>query len=623
MKNRTKIVVCLLALLLCILPFAGCNKTGDDGINTNDTQTTTGGEELTPPGDALNLIKDGVSDYVIVRSQTAKQWEVDMAVLFRDSILAITGINLPIKDDYENASTGETRQAKEIVIGQTNREDEYTVDYTELGVGYTAFVAEHRLVITAGSETGLFLAIKNFFDNFYAVDIEEDTLKKLDFTDLEVSTRYKIKQTFTSAQIPFIDAKFTDYDLIYTGNDYMQARLAVVIADALESASGITVNRKSLANPDETSFVMKQDASLTSGDWKISVAGKTISLSAGDYYGFTGIAAYLKDNMNYGHYKFADGFNATGNYATGVTSVTASNAYAYDRAGENRVMFYNVLWGNTVNSMSTPAAERNVLQAEMIAQYLPDVLGLQEFDDTKRSGAGESNLVTLLAALNYEETLSPSVGNSINVNCTPLFYNTTTTTLVKSEYYWYSAQQENIGDQDQSSKALTWGVFESKKTGDRYIVVSTHMCTLDDNVRQAQAEEASALIESLVATYACPIFIGGDYNGTREAKNYKHFTETEGYLDVMDEATISSNVYTHHATPSYDETLAMMQPNDNAVENTNSIDHILVTNEEGVTLNLYGVVVDECTLSASDHFPIFVDFSIEMEADDAEWSDIY
>ena len=40
-------------------------------------------------------------------------------------------------------------------------------------------------------------------------------------------------------------------------------------------------------------------------------------------------------------------------------------------------------------------------------------------------------------------------------------------------------------------------------------------------------------------------------------------------------------------------------------------------------MNLYGVVVDECTLSASDHFPIFVDFSIEMEADDAEWSDIY
>ena len=42
-----------------------------------------------------------------------------------------------------------------------------------------------------------------------------------------------------------------------------------------------------------------------------------------------------------------------------------------------------------------------------------------------------------------------------------------------------------------------------------------------------------------------------------------------------------------------------------------AVDHILLKNGDNIQLNVYGVVVDNCTLSGSDHFPAFIDFSVK------------
>ena len=89
-------------------------------------------------------------------------------------------------------------------------------------------------------------------------------------------------------------------------------------------------------------------------------------------------------------------------------------------------------------------------------------------------------------------------------NCAPLLYNTKTTRLIKSEYYWYKNQwdkrdgmsHENSAG-DCASKAATWGVFESIATRERYIVISTHMCTRSDYIRGLQGQEMVDLIEQL------------------------------------------------------------------------------------------------------------------------------
>ena len=89
--------------------------------------------------------------------------------------------------------------------------------------------------------------------------------------------------------------------------------------------------------------------------------------------------------------------------------------------------------------------------------------------------------------------------------------NTKTTKYIDGEYYWFQNHWDGTGAQktdgyitpwhghaDWSTKSATWGLFEDIKTGDRYAVISTHMCTRSNNVRALEAIELVDLIEAVV-----------------------------------------------------------------------------------------------------------------------------
>jgi hypothetical protein len=69
---------------------------------------------------------------------------------------------------------------------------------------------------------------------------------------------------------------------------------------------------------------------------------------------------------------------------------------------------------------------------------------------------------------------------------------------------------------------------------------------------------------------------------------------------------------THHTYPLYfkELDLELIDPNDNTSESLECIDHIMMTNSDNVEVNVYGVVVDECSMSGSDHYPIFADVNL-------------
>jgi endonuclease/exonuclease/phosphatase family metal-dependent hydrolase len=46
-----------------------------------------------------------------------------------------------------------------------------------------------------------------------------------------------------------------------------------------------------------------------------------------------------------------------------------------------------------------------------------------------------------------------------------------------------------------------------------------------------------------------------------------------------------------------------------------SIDRILMSNANNVTVGVYGVVIDECTRAGSDHCPVFADLFISKYGD--------
>ena len=629
--------ILVLTLVLCqfigVLALTGCKKEQDSGTtdttgqseNTGDTTGPSGNknEELPVDVKELTIVEDGKTDYVIIRSQTAKQWEINAAVRFRDTIKALTGVEIPLKDDFEREGTEYQRTEKEILIGSTNREDAFDADYDSFNMGYRILADRYRLILLAGSPAGMDSALKRFFSDFYGIDLDAGTPGKAAVTNLYIDTSYTAKAVSVSAELPYLQIPLKDYTLIYKTDDYMQGRYAVNLAKAVKGITKANVPLAAEKSSEGKNLVLAEDSTLAGGKFRIAVTGTDITLYAADYYGFGAATDWLKQDYNKRlYFTFADGFSVEGNHKQFLNDLTTSTRYAYERAGMTRVMFNNVLWGNgsgtRADKNDIPAAERNRLTAQMVGQYMPDVLGLQEFNNSKRSGAGEYDLVALLSALGYEETLDPKVENSINTNCVPLFYRKETTTLVKSGYHWYE-NQPNISDgNDKASKSMTWGVFESKVDGSRYIVVSTHLCTQDDDIGALQAAEAVEIVRQLESEYNCPAIVGGDYNAPYSEKTYQYFVNTAGYRNAREVAENTTQARTSHPYPCYNKELGMIQPDGGAsLSVESSIDHITLHNDNSITINAFGVVIDECTLSASDHFPIFIDFTAK---DTADWT---
>jgi endonuclease/exonuclease/phosphatase family metal-dependent hydrolase len=313
-------------------------------------------------------------------------------------------------------------------------------------------------------------------------------------------------------------------------------------------------------------------------------------------------------------------------------------------------MFYNFLHHSGSGTRrdtipeDIPADRRNVLQQEMIYQYQPDVVAGQELPHSKRRDVGFYDIALLLSDISYKETMDPRVCNIqteiygrggkpfrvgqntcyTRCNASPLFYNTKTTKCLKTDYYLF----EHHFDEDYphksageaASKALTWGVFESKKTKERYIVISAHMSWGGGKfILRQQAEEVVALISKLVAKYPYPIFFGGDINGNRGSQNYDHFIEV-GYTDIQDHAVateFSSKVLPDKGYPCINQELGFMVPDKVHLRyisdelHKNGIDHIFMPDPSNVDVKVFGVIVDECSLSASDHLPIFADFNLK------------
>ena len=456
--------------------------------------------------------------------------------------------------------------------------------------------------------------------------------------------------------------------IVYDGS-YLQKRYAhewaEVLADTVEAldASKVGVVDRELSDDYYRIELCKTD-DVEAGWWYIErTSDKLVRVYAADGYGFVGASRYFANVWKQtGAYTEV---GAAGSYLDTLTELEQATAYAYDRQGEYRVMFYNVLWDNTDKE------ERITLNANVVNIYQPDVLGLQEMKSTKRGDAedGKGGLIAELAQLGYVEAIDPRVknfydksekipgtdaslttdteahvelngygtggGTKVTVNgetfytffnCAPLLYNTKTTRLIEADYYWYKNQWDTRTGQthdnsagDCASKAATWGVFEDIDTGDRYIAISTHMCTRSDYIRGLQGQEMIDLIAELTEKYDCPVILGGDYNGTYTSANYKCFEEN-GLIDV--EKNDLASLYTtktrgHHTYPAYNEAKESVQPapNDNTgtASSDKSVDHIMITNvDEGeMDIFVFGVVIDDNTLSGADHFPMYMDFSIQ------------
>ncbi len=154
-----RISALLLLLLALTLVFTACNESTPPANDTTAAPTTTAAPETEPPVTDLEIIKDGVANYTVVRSENATQSTIDAATLTRELIGRETGVHPNISTDWVKRGTELNHESLEILIGPT--------DYSEssealVGIPYGDYIVTrvgNKLVVNAWSADGLSAAV--------------------------------------------------------------------------------------------------------------------------------------------------------------------------------------------------------------------------------------------------------------------------------------------------------------------------------------------------------------------------------------------------------------------------------------------------------------------------------
>jgi len=157
----------LMVLCMTLPMFASCGT----APVTNETDTEQ--VETAEPVTGLQIVKDGVSEYVIVRGENASLSEQTAATQLQLYLKQISGAELPIVTDTTPAAD------KEIIVGKTNREAEGEFVRAELREdGFVIKTDGDKLYIVGTEERGTLFGVFEFLEaylgcRFYTADVEK------------------------------------------------------------------------------------------------------------------------------------------------------------------------------------------------------------------------------------------------------------------------------------------------------------------------------------------------------------------------------------------------------------------------------------------------------------------
>lgn len=165
---------------------------------------------------------------------------------------------------------------------------------------------------------------------------------------------------------------------------------------------------------------------------------------------------------------------------------------------------------------------------------------------------------------------------------------------------------------DANSKGYTWGYFEMKETGKRFVALSTHLWWKSETAeagsngwRESQAKEICAATAEMEKKYGCPVFAMGDFNCNTNSQAYKNFL-SGGFADTFDLATgFRDDNKGYHTCTASGYAREKVTP-----YKGNAIDHIMLRNPCGTEVLTFDHTRPMFYIKLSDHYPVFVDVKL-------------
>ena len=586
--KRTISLIMLLCLLLSSIVMESCGNGTANDLESQPEQSTS--VETVEETEDIVIASGGKVIYTLIRYIDASQNELKLILDFKNSLNAKYNFSFAIASDWTMPSMAPEKDAPEIVIGLSSREE--TIDVINdhnLGRGDCAVqVCENnKIVIVAPNYEDLTIGFDYFFKNLSLSKDSETGVENLIYTG--GNYLYEI----TDDHIFNDDQSKREYKIVYDKSG-SNKKLAEDISKAFKKFLGITVSvicETEPKKPGDNEIIVgvlsdksrfEYDYSHLNGlgyeiatsDSSILIAAKTTTAldNAVDYF----ISQYINTGNPVS-------LNFPVNKVMRFNTFSGGDSAALADGADTRIMSFNILseeW-----DAAAVLSGRDIRVSATILNYLPDVAALQEV-----SNAWYPILEQYIGGTyKFTRKKTPSGKGTY----TTLIYNTETTNLIEEGIHVYS-----VGNSERL-RSVVWGVFESKATNERYVVFSTHWDVGAEKAsqRSTQAKEMAQMAKDFYAKYNADVFACGDYNASESTSEYKTFLTNAGFVDAKTNTKVINRACkTYHTLFSSVDTSTY-----------NSIDHITFMEQTSSKVLYYNTLINDYVIDASDHCPIYID----------------
>lgn len=539
----------ILAMIFCSCFGCSVKDTGNDG---NDNKL----EERMLSRDCRIIYPSDIDAELFTKIQSLQA-----------DIAALGGGMLDMTDDYLPPASAETDRKQEIIIGNTSRSESKqvmeSIGYFDYAVRYVG----NKLVVAAHTEEMLYAAIS---------DLSGEMLTSAD-NGIVIGNDI----SFKSENVGFFEkyGELSRYRIVYPeGNENLRTASENLSAKIKRryAAEMPVVSDSEAPNGYEILIGATNRAAFADyyrGDKKPDVLHYAICARDGNLLVCGGNdrateAACMRLVSDFENSFWTFRFELPSDIEKAYAAYDYTDPYAERSNGADiRVMSYNVL-SKELSPDKADFEDRAELVLSTILNYAPDVVGIQEVSE-KAYGIIE-RYVGDKYALPLKKTPSGSY------SYTSLMYNKETVNYIEGDNYVYSVGNKRI-------RIISWGLFEMKASGQRFIAVSTHWDIVLDN-RPVQAAEMTTFVNGLVEKYNCPVFTTGDFNTLDSVEYYKTYLERTNQGDARYKA----------------EAVGAQASGD-------VIDHITFS-INNVQALLYKHIITELSAKASDHNPVYADF---------------
>ena len=584
MKKTLFILIMLLSSLLIL---SAC---GGEGADTG-TQTEQATGEITTE-EAAQPVKyaGGDNEYRIIYPDKAGETVVGAAETLKKAIKSKTGADLEVRPDLIAPKAGYVDSPYEIVVGVTSRpESSVAADLRKND--YIITVSGTKIVIAGGCDKATSSAVNRFISSVLTKDGE------MSGEPVVFSAEYKC----SSLKINGKDV--SEYTIVYPRNQRSsyQASLDLII-ERIGDLCGAVLKAEAYSDdlPVPAIFIgscakAPSGKTLDVTEYSANSDGENVSVYSADMFASAAVSDFID---RYFPKKASGDLSVSIPAEPKIAKIALTESLA--PGADFRIMTSNVLGGDTLSA-------RAPLLCGIYSGYLPDVIGLQECNDSGHSG--------IIAKLNgLYDSCARKIAGSTSTCYTPILYLKDRYTLLESGSDLFSSRWPRT-----NTKTYAWAVLERKSDGKKIIVINAHWSLIlssydtesefgrkmtdgvegiewrRDNSRQILEKRAALLAKYGEQT---PVFIMGDMNAKPTAQSVT-MLETENMKNSAKIAKLEndSNMNSFHSSPG-------TAPSSGA-----PID-IIVTSSDLVTVYWHRVVRTADAIDASDHCPVYIDLSL-------------